>query len=342
MSSRAIVGLAALLICGAWGAELRAAGPRVEIEIFQVGRVSPTVPQEWMRILSEVGFSSPRIRSARGGDKIGVTASGSGRSLKYRVTGQLGTDGRIQITARDAFRQGDRERLRSWLKELKEHGPGGEPVKGEFGLTAEQFAAVTKDLAVTVKKSTKGETADVVKQLEAGLRYPLRFDRGAKAALQKAGAVKDELQGFATGTALAAVLRPAGLVFRPQFAAGRYEYLVTAGRRGVEMWPVGRSFKGGEADVMPKLVSFQATQQVRLPLSVAMDEMSRMLEVAVLFDHRGLARKKIDVTTTEVEMQQERRIMKRILLRILGQAGLRYDVRVDDAGRAFLWVRPKK
>ena len=343
ISSKRIVSLTMCLLWAGIGGHVWAAGPRVEIEIFQTGRVSPTVPQDWMRILSEVGFASPRIRSFRGGDRIGVSTSGRAPSLRYKVTGSLGVDGRIQLSARDVFRRGDRERLRAWLKELKEHGPGGEPEKGEFGLTAEQFALVKKDLAIVVRKSTKGQpAADVITRMAADLKHPLRVDRSARTALQQAEAVDDELQGFATGTAIAAVLRPAGLVLRPKVTSGRYEYLVAKGGVGAKAWPVGRAIQNREGDILPRLIDKQTTQQVRMPLKPAMEEMARLLDVPILWDYRGLARKKIDVASVQVEMRREKRILKRILVRLLSQVGLRYDIRQDDAGQAFLWIQPNR
>lgn len=335
-----------LLLTTAWlitAGQLDAAEPRVEIEVVMTDRVSPAVPQEWLRLLADVGFTNPRIRNAKPGELLGVTEQGTEAAPSYRVVAKLGPDGRIQISRRVSFGRRDGEQLRSWVQELKKHGPGGPPQKGAFGFTADQLAKIKKDLGQKVLASTKDKAAtDVVNRLAAGLSYSLKYEPAARTALQSHDAVAEELQGLATGTALAAILRDAGLQMRPRRFQGKYEYVVARAGRESESWPVGSKPHKRDVEVLPSLQTFQRTQEVRLPLTIAVEEMSKQIDAPVLWDHRALRKKGIDLATAEIKMRAEKKFLKRMLSGMLKQANLRFEVREDDAGTAFLWIRPNR
>ncbi len=342
MAYRTILGLLILWIASTFIGAADAAEPRVEIDLVMGERVSPALPQEWMRILSELGFANPQIRNARSDDQIGVTRVEGAARIKYKIVGQLKNDGRIQLTDRDIFARRDRRELRAWLDELKKHGPQGTPETGPFGLTADQLRTVKKDLAREVQRSTKGEAAsDTVRRLATSLNHPVRFSTSAKKKLKLADPIGDELQGFSTGTALAAILRSAGLSLRPEVESGRYRYVV---KRAIgnesEAWPVGWPYKKKATSAFPRLLKLERMQDVKVPLGLAMEELAGRVEAAVLWDHAELRNANVDLAATEVTMREGKRHLAATLKRLLGQIDFRYQVRVDDAGRTFLWIRP--
>ncbi|REJ69799.1 MAG: hypothetical protein DWQ31_03180 [Planctomycetota bacterium] len=323
------------LIAGSAGA----GEARVEIEVLLTGRTSPTAPQEWMRVLEEAGFERAQIRQARGNERIGVTIVRREPSPHYRVIGQLLRSGRLQLSANEAFGRNERNELQAWVESLKEHGPDGPPEVGAFGLTADQFAAVKEELATPVAATTRGlRPADVVRQIAAALDAPLRIERTAREALAEAPDVPDEFQGFAGGTALAAVLRPAGLAIYPDVQEDTTRYVVTVRRRGVEVWPIGWE---EDTKAIPALFEFEKIEQaVRLPMVDAMQDLTSRLAAPVLWDHAGIARRGIEIGEIEVELKAANRHLASYLRRVLQQGGLGFEVRQDDAGRAFLWIKP--
>jgi len=344
MAIRTAIGLSITLLWGICVAEAGAADPRVEIEIFQSGRVSPSVPQEWLRVLSEVGFANPRIRNARSGDQIGISTGGSETLPVYKVVGRLGNNGRIQLSATEAFGRNERQQLKAWIKDLKDHGPQGAAEKVAFDLTSEQFALVQKDLSTIVRNGTKGKpTSKAIEELSADLTYPLRFDSASQKILRGGGEVRDELQGMATGTALAAILRPLGLVFRPQEKkSGKFEFVVAKTDADSESWPVGWKPAKKDADTIPNLFKFLRTQEVEMLASDALSELANQIGAPMIWDYRAMAARKIDLTSAKIKMRSERRHLKAVLRRIVRQVDLAFDVREDDAGQAFLWMRPSR
>ena len=101
--------------------------------------------------------------------------------------------------------------------------------------------AVDEELAKAVGFSTKGLAArDFVDRIGRQLTMTVSIDSSAQAELAAGEKVHDELVGLSIGTALAAGLRPSGLIFRPVVAGGRVELAVRVARGEKELWPIGR------------------------------------------------------------------------------------------------------
>ena len=73
-----------------------------------------------------------------------------------------------------------------------------------------------------------------------------------------------------------------------------------------------------------------------------LDTISTMLKVPVLVDHNALARHGIDPTKSLVAMPQVKTTYGVALRKLLFKAGLKFEVRVDEAGKPFLWVSSVK
>ena len=61
-----------------------------------------------------------------------------------------------------------------------------------------------------------------------------------------------------------------------------------------------------------------------------------------LMDHNGLARQRIDPARVMIEFPESRTYYKKVLSRVLFQVKLKGEVRVDEAGEAFVWISPLK
>ena len=318
------------------------AEPPVELELVIRGRVTPTAPQRWNRILGQVGFSRPTIRSERIGDEFGIADEGTERRPVYRVTGYLLDDSTILLPPRTRFTVRDTTALAKWVAELKANGIES-AVAGTtaFGLTTSRFEQVRADLKSVLRFPTKGADArELVERIARTLRFPIRMDGRAERALAVDDPVRDNLLGLSTGTALAAVLRPAGLVLRPRYRAGQLEYAIVDAREKGDNWPIGWATKENSGKLMPTLFDRQETVEVEVPLSAALVELSSRTKVPFLLDHNGLALRRIDPQRTMVTIRGGKTYSGAILRHVLSQAGLQDTPRVDENDKPFLWISP--
>jgi hypothetical protein len=89
---------------------------------------------------------------------------------------------------------------------------------------------------------------------------------------------------------------------------------------------------------MPSMLKFVSVGITDTPLDEAVSAIQQRLEAPVLWDRNALAREGIDPHETKVTVPAGRTYYKRILSKILSQAKLRSEVRVDEAGTAFVWI----
>ena len=153
----------------------------------------------------------------------------------------------------------------------------------------------------------------------------------------------DELQGLSAGTALAAVLRPLGLVLVPQKQPdGQVKLWITDVRRVAVSWPVGWPSQKPPRETLPDLFTFLNVEIQDTPLAEWLEQISGRLKAPLLFDHNGMARQKIDVSRVNVSLPPGRTYYQKILDRLLYQAKLKCELRVDEAKKPFLWISPMK
>ncbi len=69
-----------------------------------------------------------------------------------------------------------------------------------------------------------------------------------------------------------------------------------------------------------------------------MGAIQKRLEAPVLYDHNSLARSGIDIANKQVSLPATNTYYKEILDQLLKQASLKSEIRVDEAGRPFLWI----
>ncbi len=316
------------------------AAQRVDLELITEAGFPLNGAQRWLAALKDVPFSSVRIRSAKPGDQAEVRQRGAGDARSYLVIGLL-TDRNTLILPGGQFRMGDTDGLRKWLAKIRE---GGETrlreTEGPFGLTATQLVAVHDALRVSVTFSTKGQPSfDVLKRISAGLSLSFLAEAEARQVMQGQETVADELQGLSAGTAMVAALRPLGLVMMPQKQAdGTIKLWITDVRRASESWPVGWPSDKPPRDTAPKLLEFLKVEIKDTPLAEALATISARLDLPLLFDHNALARHKIDPAQVKVSLPLERMYYQGILDRLLNQAQLKSELRIDEAERPFLWI----
>src|SRR5439155_6631551 len=141
------------------------------------------------------------------------------------------------------------------------------------------------------------------------------------------------------GTALAAIVRPAGGVLLPRAGANGVELVIAAPTTGGDMWPIGwPPQENDQSKLIPKLLEFTDVE-IDLPLPDVLKAIQDRLKVPFLFDHNNIVRQKIDLVKT-VKIAATKTFYRKILDRVLAQAGLKCEVRVDDAGKPLIWITP--
>jgi len=325
----------------AWTVPGRGEG-RVELELLTDERVPITAAQEWLGLLSRAGIENFRIRSRGTVDQVGIEVRGTEAAPVYVVTAVI-TSGDEVVVPGARFRSTELARLARWLKDLAQQGPAGE--RGgptAFGLDARQFQQVHDDLAQTVSFSTAGTArSEVVQRIAQTLKLPLRLDPAHLEAIGQ-DKVPEELSGLSSGTALAYVLRAPGLCLVPGRGAAGPEYTIVAARPELQIWPVGWPPEKPDRDVAPILYEFLNVNVQGVSVSDVLKALGPRLKLPMLLDHNAMARHGVQPEKAAANLPQSRTTYSLLLRKVLFQAGLKSEIRVDEAGHPFLWITTLK
>jgi hypothetical protein len=325
------------------GAVAHAAG-RVELELLTDARAPITSQQEWLQRLSQAGVSNLRIRARRLSDQVGIEVRGTDAAPIYAVTGLIDSGGEVHLPGA-RFRTTEAARLVRWLDELARFGPSRQPpAKSAFGLSAEQFEEVHRGLSRPLGFSTEGvPRREVVEKIVQALPLPVGSDPQILQAIQDVDVVAEELSGLSGGTALAYVVRPLGACLVPRAAgAGKLQCVLVKARPNTEAWPIGWEPEKHRSKLVPGLFEFLNVNVQGVAVTQVLETVAQRLEVPVLMDYNALARHGIEPDQAMVNHPQRRTSYTLLLKRTLYQAGLKSEVRVDEAGKPFLWVTTVK
>jgi len=320
-------------------ASARAAEPRVDLEVITEAGFLGSDVRAWSDLLAQAGFSSVRIKSG-GNESPSVQTSGKGSATAYRVVGVL-TSGNQLMLPKGRFGLNDRAQIESWLTKLRDNGEEGISIKpAAFGLLPKQLVTVHEALAVPVEGSTLGKSVrETAKKIADRLPYKFASDDVAQRAISDAQPIADEFEGIASGTALAAILRPLGLAMFPEKSGAEIRLRIVALRDAKESWPVGWPPKGNPGETLPEMFKFLKVNIGDAPLSEAIAAIYARVKAPVLYDHNGVARIRADLNT-KVSLTEGNVFYARALDRLLAQAKLKYEIRVDEAEKPFLWIMP--
>jgi hypothetical protein len=329
-----LLGLAASLL-GLW-VPAAAAEVRVDLEVVSEMPLLSTDAAAWSALLTRAGFASVRFRV--GQDTPALVPAGTPAARSYRVVGVLSAQRQL-VLPHGRFRLEDAGAIQRWLQTLREDGEEGLATKpAGFGLLPRQLVEVHQALAVPVRASTKGQPPrEAARQIAADVSLPFVSDPSVPPVLAAGEPVADELQGLAAGTALAALLRPLGLVLVPEKSAGKLRLRLAAAGQAKEFWPVGWPPKDSAGQTLPELFKFLNVEIDRTPVADVVEAVRQRVQTSVLYDHLALARHKVD-RTTPVSLPKSHTFYARALSQALATAQLKYELRVDEAGKPFLWI----
>jgi hypothetical protein len=333
-------GVLVVLIAVAAASSSATAAPRVDLEIVTEKDFPALETQNWYQVFAELKLSV-RIRASRSTDTVQVVTAGTKAAPVYRVTGMLTARNELVLPG-GKFGIRDGGRIAAYIKEIQESGPPGSRKITAFGLTTEQFDVLRKDLARPVRFSTFDKTrAEVLEKIAADLGHEVALQSGVRDALKEAGEMVEDLQGVAYGTALACLLRPAGLGLTPRPASGKVRLEVRSGLAEKDAWPIGLSADAERRKYVPKLFEFLDVEVPKgTPMLDALAAVGEKLDAPILLDHNALAELGIELTKAKVTVPPSRLTPSMLLGKLLGAANprLRFETRIDEADKPFLWV----
>ncbi len=295
--------------------------------------------QEWGQMLSEMNLAHVRLRGAKGNDKPDIQPVGEGAGKHYNVTAILTRRDELLLPG-GKFTQGDRARLKQFFQDLPDRFEESKIQRGPFGLQVDAYNALLEDLSTTVDQTTKDRSAEsVVSAVAATIKTSLTFSDAATGVLHEAPALTAELKGMSAGTGLAVALRAANLVMIPQQEKGsplvlRIESLAA----DQSAWPVGWKPRGAPKQVAPAMYESTMVEIEGYPLEKALTALAPHMGVALVYDQRTLAVRHIDPAKAPVKFPAGKTYIRRAVDRVLGQAQLAGELRIDDAGRPFYWM----
>lgn len=315
---------------------VQAAG-RVELIVAGQNQVGGEFHQ-WMELLSRAGAAHVQVRAVTPTDKPDIEVQGTAERPVYIVTGVLSLRDELLLPG-GRFHRSDATRIAQWIADLAQNGPPDRrEAKGAFGLTAEQFQKVHDQLSPLVNFPTEGKSrGEVVAGIARLLQIPLEVTAEQQTALN-ADKVAEELIGLSCGTALACVVRPLGLCLVPRPRGAQITLAIVPAEKGAPLWPVGWTPEKPIREVLPGGFEFLTVNIRNVTATTAINAIAERLKVPVLLDHNALARHGIDPDKVNVSLPAGKSTYSLTLQKVLFQARLKSEVRIDEAERPFIWV----
>lgn len=337
-----------ILACGVWTAGVCAqvasvqAAPRVDAEIaIEPGFNAGDLPA-WHELLSSVGVDNLRLGGGANGTKrVGIEPGDAATGASYRVYGIISTRGELLLPG-GRYGRGDRAGLAKFFSDVKTSGgprkAGEKPLP--FGLPPDVLEAVARDLEKTVDFTTTGvEPGKVLFEMGKRLASPFVADPAVARKLGQAEKVPGELKGLACGTAAAAILRREGLSIMPRLKAdGKPEYYVSTANANQDVWPVGWPPDRPVPQMAPELFTLRNVEIDDISAAQLFQVVTDRVKLPMLFDEQALLVKNVDPSKVKIKIPLAKLGYAAVLDRAMFQAGLKHEVRVDDAGKPFFWV----
>jgi hypothetical protein len=316
------------------------AAPPIELELATERGVQITAPREWLQLLAGLDITNVRIRTASGADKPRIDNRGTPDEPRFHVVALLNSRNELKLPG-GTFGMHDRTRLADFFDQLA--ADGAESItaeRGRFGLTKQEFTAVHADLAQPLAMKTEGQSlAKLLDEVQRRFTHRVIPDPAALAAIRSAPPIAEEVGNLTCGTGLAILLNNAGLALKPEKPRGAaVELKIVPLANPTDAWPIGWESPASPRETAPALFEFLNVEIEGYTLQEAVDAIAPRLKLPIYWNRAALAKYKIDPAKLQVHIPKTRTFYKRILDRALAQSHLAAQLRVDEAGTAFLWI----
>ena len=300
--------------------------------------------QRWMKMLQNVG--ADRVSSRTNPDGAAAVEESEIRGTRLiKVRGFLQDD--KLVLASGSYRLSDSAKIRDLLQRLRDDGKDTTlAAKHDFGLTRDQLIDLATKFAKPVAEPTKGKPfLATVEALVGKTGVSFVRDSSARAALASQDKVTQEFEGMASGTALAAMLKPLGLVMEPSRQQGQQVKVhLKQARDSKKSWPVGRDPETAPVMVEPRLFTRMPIGIKNFPLDKVMEAVQKKAKIPFIYDEQVIAAAGIDVAKTKVSISNKDGVLMVMIGKLLRQTApkrLSQEIKIDDAGQTFLWITIK-
>jgi hypothetical protein len=330
----------------------------IHVEILTQGIDAGPNPQRWGQAFAEIGLDC-RIRQGSRDDVPEITEEQEGRVRRITVVGVLDGTGKIQFPD-VSFTMADQVEFQKWFAELERYGVQGNPDgQTNWGLDEAQLIELLGHLGQPITAEVKGlPLRQVLDELPFPEVMTLReiapsnertTSIDAQSApitapgLDRNAVVVHEVQGLSLGTGLAVLLSEQGLGFQPlrnPDGSTDLQIIPLGGER--KPWPIGWDIgdQTPRDQLFPTLFEFFPINIEDVSLSQTLSEISKRSEVPILVDYRECAAREIDLTQLRVTVVEPQSAWGLVIRRIVTQAKLTFDYRLDEADRPFIWIYP--
>jgi hypothetical protein len=312
----------------------------VDLEVAMETVLPITRIKAWASFLQKSGFTNVQLRSAKLTDMPKVKTLGRKESPTYVVTGILAGD-TLHLPG-GTFEYGQIDEAKLWIKRLQGDGVDALTTqKGAYGLSRDQIVEIFDQLTLKVKVTTAGRTTkEVIRSISRIWNLQVSVDPVARTQLFSQVPFNDELQGVASGTAMAIVLKSTGLIMLPDKPIGSgVRIRITKPVKDLAFWPVGWESSQNPGKTAPDLFNELSVEIKNTEISKTVKAIGQRLQTPILFDYTSIAKRGISLDK-KVNVPAGKIFYKKILDIALSQAGLHCEVLVDEANQPFLWISP--
>lgn len=319
----------------------------ISVELLMDNNAGALHAQEWNRVFQQLNVPV-RMRRSLLNEKPNVSEQQVGTLRFVKVVGQLDRSGDLVFADR-RFSRSEAAKLGEWLRELQTFGAQGNP-EGQplWGLTKTQFGELYAALGEPLGKEIEGlSLSGALARFELPQRYSVRYTAAAREWLQKGSSlpetVRQEVEGFTKGTALAITLNNLGLGFRPlRTPVGGIELAIEPLEGSAVLWPIGWELKNLRTETAPRLFEMVPVELEDVRLVDVLHAVSVKTEIPVVYDDYRIAKYKIDLENLKVSYPARRTAWFIVLRGVTNPARLSHELRIDERGRPFLWISTLK
>lgn len=265
-----------------------------------------------------------------------IESGGGGRVI---VKGMIGPSGNLFIGT-EGFKMADRAKLGALIKSLQAEGvPGPDPAAAMWGLGQAQIELLQGELKQHSEFDFKDRPFDrFLNDLRVRVKLEVKVTPEAQ-QLGKGLKLNATTHELTLGAALAYLLGQNGLAWEPRHGSGgSVTILIMPRDESRRPWPVGLDPDQLPGNIAPNLMANARYQTNDTPIEDVLAGFRRNLKMEVLLDRAGLIEHDVNPDTLRSTIQVPNGTFHSAIKKTLAPMGLKYELRIDEANRAFLWV----
>lgn len=369
--SRAAICVAVLAACVSVEAFQRGAAGRpkydIRLEVFCEGALQPMAAQKWGAELNkrDANLQGVHIRSAAAAEELDIVNAGGN---SWNVKGMLKRNDTLQMPGGQTFSTGQYRQIYPHLEETidamlareeaakvaaeftAETGRPAPTEKLPFGLNARAYEAMFADLEKPVAFKTKGmQRGEFIRKITGEMAHTanVQDEFTRRLAEDTEDVLTEELSGLSRGTALAYALRYVGYCLVPGMAsetpaAKPVYHFIPAKDSPDEIFPVGHDLQIRVTESFPVILERFNANVDGAEVNAVLNALCGRMDTVILYDYNNMARLGLSTDNVNVNMAPKKVSYNELLDTVLYQAKLQKQLRVDEAGKVFLWVTPMK